>query len=84
MIVNSAIEYRKWVKDKEVRPDVDEKSIVVIFRVSSFTNTHTIDPARSELYGGPQQTFVAPYTCSDLIADYRAAWTHFEKIFNKK
>ena len=43
---------------------------------------HTIDPAKSELYGGQQQTFVAPYTRCDRIADYRRAWTHFEKIFS--
>ena len=45
--------------------------------------THTIDPAKSELYGGQQQTFVAPYTRCDRIADYRRAWAHFEKIYNK-
>jgi len=48
------------------------------------THTHTIDPAKSELYGGQQQTFVAPYTRCDRIADYRTAWAHFEKIFNLK
>ena len=47
------------------------------------THTHTIDPAKSELYGGQQQTFVAPYTRCDRIADYRTAWAHFDKIFNK-
>lgn len=47
------------------------------------THTHTIDPAKSELYGGQQQTFVAPYTRCDRIADYRTAWAHFEKILNK-
>jgi len=47
------------------------------------THTHTIDPAKSELYGGQQQNFVAPYTRCDRIADYRRAWAHFEKIFNK-
>ena len=46
------------------------------------THTHTIDPAKSELYGGQQQTFVAPYTRCDRIADYRTAWAHFEKVFN--
>lgn len=45
------------------------------------THTHTIDPKKSELYGGQQQTFVAPYTRCDRIADYRRAWAHFEKIF---
>ena len=48
------------------------------------THTHTIDPQKSELYGGQQQTFVAPYTRCDRIADYRCAWAHFEKIFNKE
>ena len=47
------------------------------------THTDIIDPAKSELYGGQQQTFVAPYTRCDRIADYRTAWAHFEKIFNK-
>lgn len=49
---------------------------------TSPTHTHTIDPAKSELYGGQQQTFVAPYTRCDRIADYRTAWAHFEKVFN--
>ena len=47
------------------------------------SHTHTIDPDKSELYGGQQQTFVAPYTRCDRIADYRTAWAHFEKVFNK-
>lgn len=53
------------------------------YRGTMPTHTHTIDPAKSELYGGQQQTFVAPYTRCDRIADYRTAWVHFEKIFNK-
>lgn len=48
------------------------------------THTQNIDPAKSELYGGQQQTFVAPYTRCDRIADYRTAWAHFEKLFNLK
>ena len=48
------------------------------------THTHTIDPDKSELYGGQQQTFVAPYTRCDRIADYRTAWAHFEKVFNQQ
>jgi hypothetical protein len=51
---------------------------------TSPTHTHTIDPAKSELYGGQQQTFVAPYIRCDRIADYRTAWAHFEKIFGDK
>lgn len=50
---------------------------------TSPTHTHTIDPAKSELYGGQQVTYYAPYTKCDRIADYRRAWAHFEKTFNK-
>lgn len=52
------------------------------YRGNAPTHTHTIDPSKSELYGGQQQTFVAPYTRCDRIADYRTAWAHFENIFN--
>lgn len=48
------------------------------------TYTHTIDPAKSELYGGQQVTYYAPYTKCDRIEDYRRAWAHFEKVFNEK
>lgn len=51
---------------------------------TSPTYTQVIDPTQSELYGGQQQTFVAPYTKCDRIEDYRTAWAHFEKLFNKK
>lgn len=50
---------------------------------TSPTHIHTIDPAKSELYGGQQVTYYAPYTRCDRIEDYRRAWAHFEKIFNK-
>ena len=46
------------------------------------TYEHTIE--KSELYRGEKQTFVAPYTCCDRIADYRVAWAHFEKRFNNE
>ena len=39
--------------------------------------THTIDPKKSELYGGQQVTYYPPYTRSDRIADYRRAWAFF-------
>lgn len=45
------------------------------------TYTHTIDPAKSELYGGQQVTYYAPYTKCDRVEDYRRAWAHFEKVF---
>lgn len=46
------------------------------------TYEHTIE--KSELYRGQKQTFVAPYTCCDRIADYRRAWAHFAKRFNQE
>jgi len=52
------------------------------YRGTAPTHIHTIDPAKSELYGGQQITFVAPFTRCNRIEDYRKAWEHFEKIFN--
>ena len=59
----------------------DGEGRVTGYRGTAPTHTHTIDPAKSELYGGLQQTFVAPYTRCDRIADYRTAWSHFAKQF---
>lgn len=65
---------------EDIRGDqIDENT----YAGTSPTHTHTIDPAKSELYGGQQVTYYAPYTKCDRIADYRRAWAHFEKIFNK-
>ena len=47
------------------------------------TYTHVIDFSQSEVFRGVQDTFVAPYTRCDRIADYRRAWAHFEELFNK-
>ena len=60
-----------------------ENGVVSGYKGAEPTYLHTIDPAKSELYGGQQQTFVAPYNKCDRIEDYRTAWAHFEKIFNK-
>ena len=62
----------------------DENSIVSSYKCTAPTHVHTIDPAKSELYRGQQQTFVAPYTCCDCVADNRTAWAQFDKIFNNK
>lgn len=51
---------------------------------SSETYEHTIDPAKSELYGGQKVTYYAPYNRCDRIEDYRRAWAHFEKIFKEE
>lgn len=65
---------------EDIRGDqIDENT----YAGTSPTHTHTIDPAKSELYGGQQVTYYAPYTKCDRIADYRRAWAHFEKTFNK-
>lgn len=61
----------------------DEHGNFIGYQGTTPTYTHTIDSDKSELYGGQKQTFVAPYTKCDRIADYRTAWAHFEKIFNK-
>lgn len=47
------------------------------------THTHTVDPQKSELYGGQEVTFYAPYTRCDRVADYRRAWAHFEERLGK-
>lgn len=46
--------------------------------------THTIPPEKSELYGGEQVTYYAPYTRCNRIEDYRRAWEHFEKCLKNK
>lgn len=51
---------------------------------TSATYEHTIDPAKSELYGGQKVTYYAPYNLCDRIEDYRKAWAHFEKVFKEE
>lgn len=51
---------------------------------SSETYEHTIDPSKSELYGGQKVTYYAPYNRCDRIEDYRRAWAHFEKVFKEE
>lgn len=67
----------KW---NEIRGEQKDENT---FLGTSDTYTHTIDPSKSELYGGQQQVFKAPYTRCDRIADYHRAWAHFEKVFNE-
>lgn len=43
------------------------------------TYVHTIDPKKSEMYGGEEVTYYAPYNKCDRIADYRHAWAFFER-----
>lgn len=62
-------------------PITDADGTVIAYEGAEPQHIHTIDPRKSELYGGQQQTFIAPYNRCDRIADYRTAWAHFEKIF---
>ncbi len=45
------------------------------------TYEHTIE--KSELYHGKKVTYYAPFDKCDRVEDYKAAWAHFEKIFEK-
>jgi hypothetical protein len=62
--------------------DADDR--IVGYKGTAPTYVHTIDPKKSELYGGQQVTYYAPYTRCDRIADYRRAWAFFEKQFKDK
>ncbi|RHE90359.1 type II restriction endonuclease subunit M [Bacteroides intestinalis] len=44
------------------------------------TYLHTIN--KNSLYNGKTVLYKAPFKTCDRIADYRRAWTHFEKRFN--
>jgi len=68
------------IRGEEMRDDAGR---ITGYRGAAPTHTHTIDPAKSELYGGQQQTFYAPYTRCDRIADYRRAWAFFERRFGE-
>lgn len=59
---------------------VDENTFVGV----ESTYVHIIDSKKSELYGGEQVTYYAPYTRCDRIADYRRAWAYFEERFKNK
>jgi hypothetical protein len=47
------------------------------------TYEHTIDPKKSELYGGKKIIYYAPFDKCDRVEDYKVAWEHFERVFNK-
>ena len=57
---------------------------ITLYKGTSSSFIHTIDPAKSELYGGQEVTYLAPYTRCNRIADYRRAWAHFEKVFENR
>lgn len=43
------------------------------------TWVHTVDPARSELYGGKTISYRAPFDKCDRVEDYRRAWAFFSQ-----
>ncbi|MFW5871556.1 MAG: Eco57I restriction-modification methylase domain-containing protein [bacterium] len=43
------------------------------------TYKHTVDPQKSELYGGEEIVYEAPFFKCDRILDYKKAWAKFEK-----
>lgn len=67
---------------EQIRGEISEDGMT--YAGTSETYEHTIDPSKSELYGGQKVTYYAPYNRCDRIEDYRRAWAHFEKVFNEE
>lgn len=67
---------------EQIRGEISEDGMT--YTGTSETYEHTIDPAKSELYGGQKVTYYAPYNRCDRIEDYRRAWAHFEKVFKEE
>ena len=55
-----------------------------IYQGATSSYIHTVPVEKSELYGGEQVTYYAPYTRCDRIADYQRAWTFFEERFRNE
>lgn len=66
-------ERKEW---ESIRGSLSEDGMT--YEGTEATYVHTIDPKKSEMYGGEQVTYYAPYTKCDRIADYRRAWAFFE------
>jgi hypothetical protein len=48
------------------------------------TYVHTIDPAKSELYGGETVTYHAPFDRADRVAEYGEVWGFYEELINAR
>lgn len=72
-------ERKEW---EAIRGNLSEDGLT--YEGTEATYVHTIDPKKSEMYGGEQVTYYAPYTKCDRIADYRCAWAFFENKYNKE
>jgi hypothetical protein len=57
---------------------VDRKTWNEIRDMTTGSTTHVVDPDRSEMYGGTERTYVAPFEKRDRVEDYRTAWAYFE------
>ena len=55
-----------------------------IYQGATSSYIHTVPVEKSELYGGEQVTYYAPYTRCDRIADYRRAWAYFKERFKNE
>lgn len=66
-------ERKEW---ESIRGNLSEDSTT--YEGTEATYVHTIDPKKSEMYGGEEVTYYTPYTKCDRIADYRRAWAFFE------
>lgn len=55
-----------------------------IYQGATSSYIYTVPVEKSELYGGEQVTYYAPYTRCDRIADYQRAWTFFEERFKNE
>jgi len=77
-LVGVGLERKQW---EQIQGQLSEDGRV--YSGTSESYEHTVDPAKSELYGGQKVTYYAPYTRCDRIDDYRRAWAYFEKVFGK-
>jgi len=58
---------------------VDRKTWNEIRDMTTGSTTHEVDPDRSEMYGGTERTYLAPFEKRDRVEDYRTAWAYFER-----
>ena len=72
-------ERKEW---EAIRGSLSEDGMT--YEGTTSTYVHTIDPKKSEMYGGEEVTYYAPYNKCDRIADYRRAWAFFENKYNKE
>lgn len=55
----------------------------LIYKGTTDSFTYVIPADKSEIYADQEIIYQAPYTRCNRIEDYKRAWKHFEKLFNK-